>query len=96
MARVFENYNRRISTGILNDVISKALLMKEPPVVSNRRLKVYYVTQTGVRPPTFIFFVNDPALLHFSYMRYLENQLRASFDFEGTGIKMEFRERKES
>ncbi|MFB0959352.1 MAG: ribosome biogenesis GTPase Der [Clostridiaceae bacterium] len=96
VARVFENYNRRISTGILNDVISKALLMKEPPVVSNRRLKVYYVTQTGVRPPTFIFFVNDPALLHFSYMRYLENQLRASFDFEGTGIKMEFRERKES
>lgn len=96
VARVFENYNRRVTTGILNDVVSKALLMKEPPVVANKRLKVFYVTQTGVRPPTFIFFVNDPALLHFSYMRYLENQLRASFDYEGTGIKMEFRERKES
>ena len=96
VARVFENYNRRVTTGILNDVVSKALLMKEPPVVANKRLKVFYVTQTGVRPPTFIFFVNDPALLHFSYMRYLENQLRASFDYEGTGIKMEFRERKDS
>lgn len=96
VARVYQNYSRRISTGILNDVVSKALLMKEPPVVANRRLKVYYVTQTGVKPPTFVFFVNDSALLHFSYMRYLENQLRASFDFEGTGIKMEFREKKES
>lgn len=95
VVRLHKNYNRRISTGVLNDVISKALMMKEPPVVANRRLKIFYVTQTGVEPPTFIFFVNDPALLHFSYQRYLENQLRASFDFEGTGIRMEFRERKE-
>ncbi len=94
--KVYESYTRRISTGILNDVISRALLMKEPPVVANRRLKVFYATQTGVKPPTFIFFVNSPDLLHFSYMRYLENQLRQSFDFEGTGIKMEFRERKDS
>lgn len=91
----YNNYNRRIGTGILNDVVSKALLMKEPPVVANKRLKVYYVTQTGVKPPTFVFFVNNPSLLHFSYQRYLENQLRSSFDFTGTGIKMEFRERKE-
>lgn len=94
--KVYDNYNKRISTGILNDVISKAVLMKEPPVVANKRLKIFYVTQTGVKPPTFVFFVNDSSLIHFSYMRYLENQLRASFDFEGTGIKMEFRERKES
>lgn len=95
VARVFENYSKRISTGILNDVLSKALLMKEPPVIANRRLRVYYATQTGVRPPTFIFFVNDASLMHFSYMRYLENQLRKSFDFEGTGLKIELRERKE-
>lgn len=75
--------------------MKKALLMKEPPVVANRRLRVYYATQIGIKPPTFVLFVNDDSLLHFSYMRYLENQLRASFDFEGTGIKMEYRERKD-
>lgn len=91
----YENYAKRIKTGVLNDVISRAVMMKEPPVVGLKRLKIYYVTQTGVNPPTFIFFVNDPAALHFSYERYLENQLRESFDFTGTGIKMEFRERKE-
>lgn len=96
VARVYKNYCRKVTTGILNDVLSKALLMKEPPVRANRRLRVYYATQTGVKPPTFVLFVNDQSLLHFSYMRYLENQLRASFDFEGTGIKLEFRERKES
>lgn len=95
VARVYENYSKRISTGILNEVLSKALLMKEPPIIANRRLRVYYATQTGVRPPTFIFFVNDASLMHFSYMRYLENQLRKSFDFEGTGLKIELRERKE-
>jgi len=91
----YDNYNKRIKTGLLNDVISKAIMMKEPPVVGITRLKIYYVTQTGVKPPTFVFFVNNPAALHFSYERYLENQLRESFDFSGTGIKMEFRERKE-
>lgn len=91
----YENYTRRISTGVLNEVVNKALMMNEPPIVANRRLKIYYCTQTGVKPPTFVFFVNDTSLLHFSYQRYLENQLRASFNFDGTGIKMEFRERKE-
>jgi GTPase len=91
----YNNYSKRIKTGILNDVISKAVMMKEPPVVGTNRLKIYYVTQVGIKPPTFVFFVNNPALLHFSYERYLENQLRQSFDFEGTGIKLEFRERKE-
>lgn len=91
----YESYNKRIGTGILNDVISKAVLMKEPPIVGLKRLKIYYVTQVGTKPPTFIFFVNDYNALHFSYQRYLENQLRSSFEFKGTGIKMEFRERKE-
>lgn len=91
----YNNYSKRIKTGILNDVISKAVMMKEPPVVGTNRLKIYYVTQVGIKPPTFVFFVNNPALLHFSYERYLENQLRQSFDFTGTGIKLEFRERKE-
>ncbi|WP_055667932.1 ribosome biogenesis GTPase Der [Desnuesiella massiliensis] len=91
----FDNYNKRISTGVLNDVINKAVLMKEPPTVGLKRLKIFYVTQVGTKPPTFIFFVNDSQALHFSYERYLENQLRDSFDFKGTGIKLEFRERKE-
>lgn len=90
-----ESYTKRIKTGILNDVISRAIMMQEPPVVGNKRLKIYYATQTGVKPPTFVFFVNDTACVHFSYRRYLENQLRENFDFVGTGIKFEFRERKE-
>ncbi|WP_040330737.1 ribosome biogenesis GTPase Der [Clostridium ihumii] len=91
----YSNYSKRIATGVLNDVISRAVLMKEPPIVALRRLKIFYVTQVGTKPPTFIFFVNDPNLLHFSYERYLENQLRESFDFKGTGIKLIFRQRKE-
>ncbi len=96
MAReCYDNYNKRVATGVLNDVISRAVLMKEPPVVALKRLKIFYVTQVDTKPPTFIFFVNNPSLLHFSYERYLENQLRESFDFRGTGIKLIFRERKE-
>lgn len=91
----YDNYSKRVSTGILNDVISKAVLMKEPPVVSLKRLKIYYATQVATKPPKFVFFVNDPNLSHFSYARYLENQLRDSFDFEGTGIEIEYRARKE-
>lgn len=91
----YENYCKRIKTGVLNEVISKAVMMKEPPIVGINRLKIYYVTQVTIKPPTFIFFVNNPELLHFSYKRYLENQLRESFNFSGTGIKLEFRERKE-
>lgn len=91
----YENYSKRIATGILNEVVNKAVLMKEPPTVALKRLKIFYVTQVDTKPPTFIFFVNDPNLLHFSYERYLENQLRNSFEFNGTGIKLIFRERKE-
>ena len=91
----YDNYCKQIKTGILNDIIGKIVMMKEPPVVGNKRLKIYYVTQIGTKPPTFVFFVNDPKCIHFSYRRYIENQLRDSFDFTGTGIKLEFRERKE-
>ncbi len=91
----YSNYSKRISTGILNEVVNRAVLMKEPPVVGIKRLKIYYATQVATKPPTFIFFVNDRSALHFSYERYLENQIRDSFDFRGTGIKIEYRERKE-
>jgi GTPase len=93
--KCYDNYSKRIKTGVLNEVISNALMMKEPPVVGLRRLKIYYVTQIGTQPPTFVFFVNDPVCLHFSYQRYLENRLRENFDFSGTGIRLEFRERKD-
>jgi len=91
--KCFTNYSRRISTGILNEVINKAILMNEPPLVGLKRLKILYVTQVSIKPPTFVFFVNDREAIHFSYQRYLENQLRGSFDFEGTGIKLIFREK---
>ncbi|MBZ9608052.1 ribosome biogenesis GTPase Der [Clostridium estertheticum] len=91
----YENYSKRISTGILNEVVNKAVLMKEPPTVANKRLKIFYVTEVDSKPPTFVFFVNNENLLHFSYERYLENQLRNSFEFIGTGIRLIFRERKE-
>jgi GTP-binding protein len=90
-----DNYSKRIKTGVLNDVINKAVLMKEPPVMGTKRLKIYYVTQIGTKAPTFVFFVNDSTCVHFSYARYLENQLRDNFDFTGTGIKLECRERNE-
>ena len=91
----YDNYDKRISTGILNDVISKAVLMKEPPTVSLKRMKIYYVTQVATKPPKFVFFVNDESTRQFSYERYIENQLRNSFDFKGTGIQIEYRQRKE-
>jgi GTP-binding protein len=93
--KCYDNYNKRVGTGILNDVINKAILMKEPPVVALKRLKVYYATQVATKPPKFVFFINDNQARHFSYERYLENQLRDSFDFKGTGIQIEYRERKD-
>ena len=93
--RCYDNYSKRVATGVLNDVISKAVLMKEPPVVALKRLKIYYATQVATKPPKFVFFVNDVNARHFSYERYLENQLRESFDFKGTGIQIEYRERKD-
>lgn len=92
--KCYDNYTKRIPTGVLNDVINNAMMMKEPPVVANSRLKVYYVTQVGIKPPHFVFFTNDPNLIHYSYERYLENQIRKSFDFSGCGLQLEFKERK--
>jgi len=91
----YDNYSKRIGTGVLNEVINRAVLMNEPPLVSLKRMKIYYATQVATKPPKFIFFVNDNNARHFSYTRYLENQLRDSFDFSGTGIQIEYRERKE-
>ncbi len=92
--KCFDNYAKRIPTGVLNDVINNAVMMKEPPMVANMRLKIFYVTQVGIKPPHFVFFMNNPALLHYSYERYLENQIRKSFDFTGCGLQLEFKERK--
>ncbi len=91
----YDNFSKRVSTGLLNDVINKAVLMKEPPIVGLKRLKIYYGTQAETKPPLFIFFINDYQTVHFSYERYLINQLRENFDFKGTTIKLQFRERKE-
>ena len=85
---VLENANRRISTGILNDIIQQAITVKEPPLVSGRRLKIMFATQVQVAPPTFVLFVNDSKLIHFSYQRYIENNIRKSADFSGTPIKL--------
>ena len=83
----------RVSTSRLNEVVQSAVRHHNPTVFRNKTLKIYYATQTQVNPPTFVFFVNDPQALHFSYERYLENQLRAAFGFKGTGIRLYFRAR---
>lgn len=85
--KVLENASRRISTGVLNELLANAILENEPPIRKNRRLKIKYMTQSDIKPPTFVLFVNDAELLHFSYMRYLENYLRSAVDFSGTPIK---------
>ncbi len=81
-----ENSARRVSTGMLNDVLIEAMALNQPPAEKGRPLKIYYITQVSVKPPTFILFVNDTELLHFSYKRYIENQLREAFGFSGTPI----------
>jgi GTP-binding protein len=92
---VFEKANYRVTTGTLNDVISDAIRMQEPPSNRNgKRLKLYYSSQVSVCPPTFVIFVNDETIMHFSYKRYLENCIRKSFDFSGTPIRLFIREKK--
>lgn len=93
---VSEKRKTRISTGILNNLIREAVAVSPPPSSKGKMLKIYYATQVGDKPPTFIMFVNNPKLVHFSYKRYLENQLREAFDFTGTPIRIFFRERKGS
>lgn len=83
---VYANNSLRVSTGVLNDVLVEAMAMQQPPAEKGRQLKIYYMTQVGVKPPTFVIFVNDRELMHFSYRRYIENQLRQNFGFKGTPI----------
>ena len=92
---VYENANRRISTGVLNDVLGDAIRTTEPPSKKGRRLKIYYTTQDGVCPPTFIVFVNNSEIMHFSYKRFLENTIRKINDFSGTPIRLFIREKEE-
>lgn len=92
---VYEEASKRIATGVLNDVVQDATIAVEPPSDNGKRLKVYYVTQASTNPPTFVFFVNDTKLLHFSYERYLENSLRKAFTFKGTPIRIIVRNKSE-
>ncbi|MDE4542033.1 ribosome biogenesis GTPase Der [Thermoanaerobacterium sp. R66] len=92
---VWGEYNKRISTGTLNNVISEALLINPPPAEKGRVLKVYYMTQFGIKPPSFAVFVNDPEIMHFSYVRFIENTLRDNFGFEGVPLKIEVRKKGE-
>ena len=92
---VIENQTLRIQTGVLNEILSEAVAMQQPPSDKGKRLKIYYMTQVAVKPPTFVIFVNDKELMHFSYTRYLENKIREAFGFRGTSLKFIIRERKE-
>ena len=92
---IVENQTRRIQTGVLNEIITEALALTPPPSDKGKRLKLFYATQTGVKPPAFVLFVNDKELMHFSYLRYLENKIREAFGFEGTALKFYIRERGE-
>jgi GTP-binding protein len=91
---VYENYRRRIPTGVLNEALADAQLTLLPPMQGGRRLKIYYATEQVACPPTFVLFVNDPELMHFSYQRYLENHFRKSFSFDGTPLKFVLRDKK--
>ena len=90
---VIENQNLRIQTGVLNEILSEAVAMQQPPSDKGRRLKIFYMTQVAVAPPTFVIFVNDKELMHFSYTRYIENKIREAFGFRGTALKFIIRER---
>ena len=92
---VIQNQNLRVKTGVLNEIVTEAVAMQQPPTDKGKRLKIYYVTQVSVKPPTFVIFVNDKNLMHFSYTRYLENRIRDTFGFKGTALKFITRERKE-
>ena len=92
---VLENQSMRIQTGVLNEILTEAVAMQQPPSDRGRRLKIFYMTQVAVKPPTFVIFVNDKELMHFSYTRYLENQIREAFGFRGTSLKFIVRERKD-
>ena len=92
---VIENHTLRIGTGVLNEIMAEAVALQQPPSDKGKRLKLYYITQVAVKPPTFVIFVNDKQLMHFSYTRYIENKIREAFGCRGTPLKFIIRERKE-
>ncbi len=92
---VIQNNAMRVATGVLNEIMAEAVAMQQPPSDRGKRLKLYYMTQVSVKPPTFVVFVNDKSLMHFSYTRYLENRIREAFGFRGTALRFVIRERKE-
>ncbi len=92
---VIENHAMRVGTGVLNEIMAEAVAMQQPPSDKGKRLKLYYITQASVKPPTFVIFVNDKELMHFSYTRYIENKIREAFLFKGTPLRFIIRERKE-
>ncbi len=92
---VSENHAMRVATGVLNEIMAEAVAMQQPPSDKGKRLRLYYITQVSVKPPTFVIFVNDKELMHFSYTRYIENQIRNTFGFKGTPLRFIIRERKE-
>ena len=93
---VSENHSMRVATGVLNEIMSEAVALQQPPSDKGKRLRLYYITQVGVKPPTFVIFVNDKELMHFSYTRYIENRIWDAFGFKGTPLKFIIRERKEN
>ena len=92
---VIENHSLRIATGVVNEIMAEAVALNPPPTDKGKRLRLYYITQVAVKPPTFVIFVNDKELMHFSYTRYIENKIREAFGFRGTPLKFLIRERKE-
>jgi len=90
---VHDQASFRVSTGVLNDVLNDAIAMVQPPSDKGKRLKIYYMTQTGVKPPSFVLFVNNAELMHYSYERYLKNTLRSNFGFEGTPLLFTIKEK---
>ena len=92
--RASESHSMRVQSSVLNDVITDAVAMNPAPADKGKRLRVYYATQVSVKPPTFVVFVNEPELMHFSYLRFLENRIRDAFSFEGTPIHIIARARK--
>ena len=93
---VIQNQTLRIQTGVLNEIMMEAVALQQPPSDKGKRLKLYYITQVAVKPPTFVIFVNDKELMHFSYTRYIENKIREAFGFAGTSLKFIIRERKDN
>lgn len=91
---VEQNQSMRVATGVLNEIMAEAVALQQPPSDKGKRLRLYYITQVAVKPPTFVIFVNDKQLMHFSYTRYIENKIRDTFGFKGTPLHFIIRERK--